>query len=195
MKIMFFVKFCIFAIIVCYNRNIMEGNKTKPHAILVFGAPCSGKSTFAENFADKYSLAYYDLSQIKEDGKFSHKDLMTIIDLLARTKQNLVFEGEIDTEKERDEIRSVLRKAGYEPSLVWVQTDAATIRSRMKMKYKSISKAKEEYNRAVDALEAPSEIERAIILSGKHTFATQTKHVIAGLADFKANDRKRQRIW
>jgi len=33
----------------------MEGNKTKPRALLVFGAPCSGKTTFAEKFARKLS--------------------------------------------------------------------------------------------------------------------------------------------
>ena len=32
-------------------------------------------------------------------------------------------------------------------------------------------------------MEAPTDIEHPIILSGKHTFETQTKHVIAGLAD------------
>ena len=35
----------------------------------------------------------------------------------------------------------------------------------------------------VSNLEAPTELERPIILSGKHTFETQTKHVLAGLAD------------
>ena len=43
----------------------MEGNKSKPRALLIFGAPCSGKTTFAEKFAEKFGLAYYDLSEIK----------------------------------------------------------------------------------------------------------------------------------
>ena len=32
-------------------------------------------------------------------------------------------------------------------------------------------------------MEAPVDEERPIILSGKHTFETQAKHVITGLAD------------
>jgi len=46
-----------------------------------------------------------------------------------------------------------------------------------------VAKAKEVYDAEVNMMEAPSEIEDPIILSGKHTFETQTKHVLAGLAD------------
>ena len=45
------------------------------------------------------------------------------------------------------------------------------------------SKAKEAYDAAIDKIEAPTEAERPIILSGKHTFETQTRHVVTGLAD------------
>lgn len=169
----------------------MEGNKIKPRAILVFGAPCSGKTTFASNFAKKYSLAYYDLAAIKEDNNLSHKDIVLILELIARTKQNLVIEGCLDTESARSEIRSILYNAGYEPALVWLQTDVSTIRNRMKFKFKNVSKAKKEYNNAVESLESPSETEHPIILSGKHTFETQNKHVISGLADFNPNAHKR----
>ena len=64
-----------------------------------------------------------------------------------------------------------------------MQTDVATIRARMKAKYKSVTKAKNLYDSAVNEMEAPTEAESPIILSGKHTFETQTKHVVAGLAD------------
>lgn len=169
----------------------MEGNKIKPRAILVFGAPCSGKTTFASNFAKKYSLAFYDLADIKTDNNLSHKKIILILELIARTKQNIIIEGCLDTESMRSEIRSVLYNAGYEPTLIWIQTDAATIRNRMKFKYRSVSRAKEEYAQAINTLESPSEGEHPIILSGKHTFETQNKHVISGLADFDTNDRRR----
>ena len=71
----------------------------------------------------------------------------------------------------------------YDPALIWVQTDVATIRQRLKTRFRSLAKAKETYDSAVSVMEAPTETERPIILSGKHTFETQTKHVIAGLAD------------
>ncbi|MBQ9017928.1 ATP-binding protein [Candidatus Saccharibacteria bacterium] len=161
----------------------MEGKKSKPRAILVFGAPCSGKTTFAEKFAKKFDLAYYNFDEIREQYRLTRKNMLLVIELLGRTGKTIVIEGGLDTEKERAEMRNALRSSGYEPSLVWVQTDIATIRMRMKFRYKSVAKAKEAYDEAVETMEAPIESEHPIILSGKHTFETQTKHILAGLAD------------
>ena len=167
---------------------MMEGNKkTKPRALLVFGAPCSGKTTFAEKFASKFGLAYYDLEQIKNDYDFSREKILTLLELITRTKQTIIVEGCINTEKERIEMRNLFRNSGYEPTLIWIQTDVATIRNRLKAKFKSVSKAKSFYDAAVAEIEAPTENERPIILSGKHTFETQTKHVVVGLADLVEN--------
>ncbi|MBQ3321025.1 AAA family ATPase [Candidatus Saccharibacteria bacterium] len=161
----------------------MEGNKTKPRALLVFGAPCSGKTTFAEKFARKFGLAYYDLVRLREEEGFSEEDVLTILSLILRTKQTVIIEGGLDTEAERTIIRNLCRSQGYDPSLIWIQTDVSTIRMRLKSKFRSVSKAKEFYNEAVSEMEAPTDIEKPIILSGKHTFETQTKHVVVGLAD------------
>ncbi len=161
----------------------MEGKKSKPRALLVFGAPCSGKSTFAKKFADKFKLAYYNLEEIGAKNGFSNDTILVILELISRTLQTVVIEGCLNTEKSRKAIRKVLIGAGYEPTLVWVQTDASTIRSRMKLKYKSITKAKELYEKMVESMEAPTDLEHPVILSGKHTFETQTKHVLSGLAD------------
>lgn len=162
----------------------MEGNKkSRPRAILVFGAPCSGKTTFAEKFAGRFDLAYYNFDEIKEQNKLTRKNVLLFITLLARTGRTFIFEGGVDTEKQRAEMRNTLRMAGYEPSLIWVQTDINTIRARMKAKYRSGAKAKEAYDMIVAGMEAPTELEHPIILSGKHTFETQTRHVLSGLAD------------
>jgi len=161
----------------------MEGNKTKSRALLVFGAPCSGKTYFGERFAKKFNLAYYDFEKLKEEQRMSRRTILLIIELIARTGKDFMIEGELGTEKERSEIRNLLRKMGYEPTLIWVQTDVTTIRNRMKERYKSVTKAKTMYDTMIEHLEAPAEFERPIILSGKHTFDTQSKHVVAGLAD------------
>ncbi|MBR3332595.1 AAA family ATPase [Candidatus Saccharibacteria bacterium] len=160
----------------------MEGNKTKPRLLLVFGAPCSGKTTFAEKFAKKYNLAYYNLDELADEDKFSRENILRILDLISRTHANIIIEGGIGTEKDRTEIRNVFRAAGYEPALIWVQTDLATIRTRLRIRHKTIAKAKKILDSA-ESLEAPAEYEAPIILSGKHTFETQSKHTLAGLAD------------
>ena len=161
----------------------MEGKKLKPRAILVFGAPCSGKTTFAKKFAKGFDLSFYDFDAIKEENRLTRKNLILIVGLLAQTGRNLIIEGGLATEKDRTEMRNVLRAHGYEPSLAWVQTDVNTIRMRMKSKFKSAAKAKGVYDTVVEELEAPTEMEKPIILSGKHTFETQSRHILAGLAD------------
>lgn len=167
----------------------MEGNKkkTKPRALLVFGAPCSGKTTFAESFAHKFNLAYYDLDKLMEENGFSRETVMLVLEQILKTKQTIIIEGCLNTELERTEMRNLLRSYGYVPALIWVQTDFSTIKLRLKSRFRSVSKAKEFYDHSVSEVEAPTDIEKPIILSGKHTFETQSKHVLLGLADLVAN--------
>ncbi len=160
----------------------MEGKKAQPRAILVFGAPCSGKTTFSEKFSDKFKAPFYNLNDIESEYNFDRKAQLAVLELIAKTRQNVIIEGGLDTEKERDVIRKIFRKAGYDPSLVWIQTDITTIKNRLKNKLKSVAKAKTEYDERMKQLEAPSEIESAIVLSGKHTFETQLTHVLSQLA-------------
>lgn len=165
----------------------MEGNKSKPRGLLIFGAPCSGKTTFSKKFAKKFGLAYYDLDDLAEKNSFSRENILVMLEQILKTGQTILIEGGLKTEKDRTEIRNILRNNNYEPSLIWIQTDVTTLRSRLKSKYKNVSRAKEVYDLAVSELEAPVETEKPIILSGKHTFETQTKHVISGLADLCNN--------
>ena len=127
--------------------------------------------------------SFFNLDTIMEENGFSRKNMLTILELIARTQQNVLIEGGLKTEKERGEIKHILRMAGYDVSLVWIQTDIATIRSRLKARFKTVKEAKEFYEKEVATIEAPSDLESPIILSGKHTFETQSKHVLSGLAD------------
>ncbi|MBQ3293865.1 AAA family ATPase [Candidatus Saccharibacteria bacterium] len=160
----------------------MEGNKTQPRAILVFGAPGSGKTTFSERFAKKFHAAFFDLGELERDNKLDRKTILFLLEQLAKTNVTLVIEGILDTERERTEVRNILRRAGYNPSLVWIQTDVNTIRQRLRIKNRSATKAKQEYETRIGRMEAPSEVEAPIVLSGKHTFETQLRHVLTQLA-------------
>ena len=79
----------------------MEGKKTKPRALLVFGAPCSGKTTFAEKFANKFDLTYFDLDEAKKQTEFTDEQLRAALGLVAHTKMTLILEGRMDTEEDR----------------------------------------------------------------------------------------------
>ena len=123
----------------------MEGKKIQPRALLVFGAPCSGKSTFSKKFAKRFNLAFFDLEELQSKYHLSRKVILVFIEQIAKTGQTVLIEGCLNTEKDREEVRMVLRAAGYATSTIWIQTDIATIRSRLKARYKNVEEAKNTY--------------------------------------------------
>ena len=159
----------------------MEGKKSKPRAILVFGAPASGKTTFCEKFSKQFRAPYYNLTEIGQEKGFDRATLLYILRLVARAQQNMIIEGEVNTSVEREEIRRQLEEDGYNTNLVWLQTDVSTIKARLKNKLKSVAKAKEEYENKIAELEAPNEEEGPIVLSGKQTFEMQTSQLLSQL--------------
>ena len=156
----------------------MEGKVSKPRAILVFGAPASGKTTFCEKFSAQFRAPYYNLTEIETQLGFDRAKMLSVLELIAKTGQNLIVEGELNTEADREEVKKILRKNGYNPSLIWIQTDVNTIKTRLKVRLKSVEKARAEYAAKIAELEAPAEDENSIVLSGKHTFETQLTHVL-----------------
>ena len=106
-----------------------------------------------------------------------------LVQEIAKCKQNIIVEGALDTERQREEMRSILKRAGYIPILVWVQTDQMAIKHRLRTKFKKPSEAKAFLDNAYKNIEAPSEAEMPLVISGKHTFRTQCSNVLAGLSE------------
>ncbi len=156
----------------------MNGN-SKPHAILIFGVPMSGKTQFAAKFSQQFNSIFLDFGSLPD---ISREAFLAVITQLAASGQTILIEGAVDTQKDRDEIRKILKKAGYKPALVWIQTDVTAVKQRLKTKLKSVEKAKAAFEKRIDELEAPADQENPIVISGKHTFATQLKTVLSQLS-------------
>lgn len=118
---------------------------------------------------------------MQQEHNLSRQFILLLVAEVAKTGATLVIEGGNDTERDRRELAEILRNAGYTPSLVWIQTDVSTIRMRLKNKLKSVEKAKAAYDNRIKVLEAPSDAEAPIVLSGKHTYRTQLKQVLTQL--------------
>ena len=164
--------------------------KSKPYAILVFGAPMSGKTTFADQFSARFNAPFLNLSQLHEECHITRKVALNLILQIAKCKQTLVIEGALDTEKQRDEIRNILEEAGYRPVLGWVQTDLNEIKHRMRHHYRKLEDAKNALADSYKKIEAPSDDENPLVISGKHTFSTQCKNVLTGLSERSKAARK-----
>ena len=156
-------------------------NKGKqPRAILVFGVPMSGKSAFAEHFSEQFHAPHLNLTSLERDHNIPRRTLLVIIKELAKCKQTIVIEGGISTEADRAEIKSLMSNNGYLTSLVWVQTDLATIKRRLKVRFGD--KAKTIFEHETTKLEAPVINEHPIVVSGKHTWESQLRTVLANLS-------------
>jgi len=163
----------------------MINGKKKPYAIIVFGAPMSGKTSFAEHFGESIEAPFLNFYKLQDDNKLTRKTAIEFIRIMAQGKQTIIVEGMGDTESNREEMRKLFDELGYQTALIWVQTDLNAIKQRMLRRYKKLADAKAALSASYEHLEAPTETENPIVISGKHTPQTQIKNVLSRLADLK----------
>jgi predicted kinase len=160
---------------------------SQPHVIIMVGVPGSGKSFFAEKFAETFRAPYVNFDKIASiAGLESADDLMHYqLNELFKTNQSIIIDGASDTKTERLELAHKARTCGYEPLLVWVQIDPASAEQRSTRRTKDRHTPRltiEEYEWRLKQFTAPSAIEKPIVISGKHTYATQVKVVLKKLS-------------
>ena len=165
----------------------MNVGNNLPYAILVFGAPMSGKTTFAEHFSDSIKAPFLNLAKLAKEFHISNKLANELVRQFAKGNNTIIIEGLMDTESQRNDMRKALTEAGYNPVLVWVQTDLNAIKQRMRHAYKTLGEAKAALAESYERIEAPSEDEEPLVISGKHTYQTQCRNVINRLSDIKKN--------
>lgn len=167
---------------------------SKPHLVVMVGLPGSGKTFFAEKFSEMFHAPLVSRERLvrtldREDqtiNKVLHEQLAELV----KTRQPIVVDGLADSRSERAEIAQIARTNKYTVLLVWVQTDPATAKSRALHQ-----PAKNETRRALNSAEyetyvkrfaPPATIEKPVVISGKHTYATQAKVVLKKLTEPRA---------
>lgn len=155
----------------------------KPHMIIMVGLPGSGKSFFAERFAETFRAPYISHQKIKElAGENIEAIVQLLLDELLKTNQSIIFEGATHTRTERAALMKKARNAGYEALLVWVQVDTLTAKDRS-TSIKGASLAPEEFERTSKRFTPPSGSEKPLVISGKHTYASQAKVILKKLSN------------
>lgn len=150
---------------------------------MMVGVPGSGKSFFAEQFAGTFNAPYIDsliLEEHSRDEQAAGALIGFVLGELTKTKSSFVFEGNSDSRVRRTEFAAWARNKGYVPLFIWVQVDMATALSRS---VRSGSMNKDEFEQALRGFSAPHETEKAIVISGKHTYASQAKVVLKKLSE------------
>lgn len=162
--------------------NMKSLQLTKPHCLIVIGIPGSGKTTFAERFAETFSAPYLNAQKLQ--GSNAKTIASELLDEFLKTKQTLMYEVVDGTKVERTTVAKQARNHGYEPLYVWIQTDPSTAKQRVTRASKTQPSAmtEEQFEAAKNRFTAPSAHEKAVVLSGKHTYASQAKAVLRRLS-------------
>ena len=153
---------------------------TQPYALIIVGLPGSGKTFFGEKFAATFNAPFINSGLIAAHTA-SPEDTQVITDYfiaeVTRTKQTFVIEGDASSRVGRTELARRLRQAGYQPLFIWVQTDEPTAHARSR---KQISEEESVYRSRI--FTPPHPTERPLVISGKHTYASQARVVLKYLA-------------
>jgi predicted kinase len=161
---------------------------SQPHAIIMVGIPGSGKTFFAEKFADTFRAPYVSPETIADLLDTDEVSIDAVLQYqlgeLLKTQQSIIIDGGGDTRAARAELARKARAGGYKPLLIWVQTDPVTAKVRsLKAKKPKRALTAETYDRLIERFSAPAAIEKALVISGKHTYATQAKVVLKKLSE------------
>jgi len=159
------------------------------------GIPGAGKSFFAEQFADTFKAPIVNSEKLRRnlfDTPTYSKDEDSVIDKISnsmlqqlfRTDKTTVYIGQTSLRTERASIAKIARAAGYEPLFVWVQTEPATARKRsLKPHDKSFAISHEMFEEKLRKFSPPHQNEKVVVISGKHTYATQLRVVLKRLVE------------
>lgn len=156
-----------------------------PHAIIMVGIVGSGKTFFASKFAQTFGAPYineFDIRQYAADEESTVHLVELMIEQATRTKSTIVLEVDSASRTHRTALAKALKDVGYKPFLVWVQTDQATAKSRAA---KSSALSSRQFAESLKDFSPPHPSEDALVISGKHTYATQARVVLKKLS----NDR------
>lgn len=160
----------------------------KPHVIIVVGLPGAGKSFFATKFSEMFNAPYLDTGKYREaigDEQAARSLAGDAFMQLLKTRQTLLVEGVANRLAERKDITRVAHKNGYDVLFVWVQTDPQSAEQRA-VHSKEATLTSEQFEAQKKQFEPLTPSEKHVVISGKHTYASQAKMVLRKLV----TDRK-----
>lgn len=159
---------------------------SSPHAIVMVGIPGSGKTTFAERFANTFQAPYLNAGALALDLgidlKVAQQAASTLLDEILKTGKTLVYESASDSRVERQRLQQRIVKAGYKPLFVWVQTESAEAKRRATRKRTEGALSGDAFDARIKTFTPPTASEHLVVISGKHTYSTQLKVVLKRIA-------------
>ncbi len=171
----------------------------KPHLLIIVGIPGSGKTFFASQFAETFNAPdiHYDAIRLTGEQPLSDADTATFAGMifgeLVKTKQTIIIEGPGASRVERTALAKEARHHGYEPLFVWVQTEPATANARAVHGVRGSSNVlitQEQFEANARHFTGLSAAEKPVVISGKHTYASQARMVLKRLVEPEVKARQ-----
>ncbi len=169
---------------------------SQPHLLVMVGIPGSGKSLFAEKFSATFNTPLVDYGVVMEIAGGNHdiSDAYAgyMLKELFKTRQTVIFDGQTATRDERNALKDLAASAGYACLFIWTQTDKETAKTRfMKAHRKNGRNNTDAYYESLLRNFVPpiAKEHPTVVVSGKHTYATQLKAVLKNLTLLKQTSR------
>lgn len=157
----------------------------KPHLLVVVGLPGAGKTFFAKQFGDTFGAPYVDYVHYHElTGSIELGDTVAteLLGQLFRTNRTIVIEGRGETKEDRDILLKLGAAKGYEVLYIWVQTEPQTVLKRAVLG-KDAPYSRSEFEAKSQVFAHLGKNEPHIVISGKHTYASQARMVLKRIAN------------
>lgn len=170
---------------------------SKPHLIIMVGIPGSGRSFFAEHFAETFKAPIISSDLIRShllgtptysanEDIIINKTTSYILNEIMKTNRTLIFKGQTGSRSDRAKIAKLCHESGYEPLYVWTQVDDETAKKRYIKKLPiSSTLANSRFELEMKRFSSPQASEKPIVISGKHTYNSQLRIVLQHLVDHK----------
>lgn len=167
----------------------------KPLLIALYGFPGSGKSYVARQLSEELKIPHLSADRIRaelfERPAYTHQENKVIDHLMRYMTQeflnsgvSVIYDANAMRAGQRYALRQLARKCHSAYQLIWIQIDPDTALSRTQKRDRRTSDDKfsmehtEESFRSYSAgMQNPAN-EEYLVISGKHTFATQRSAII-----------------
>jgi predicted kinase len=175
-------------------------SQTTPHVLFMIGIPGAGKTYFARKFSHTFEAPFIEAEAFRraivdtptysreEDGQINKLVELSMAELL-KTKRTFLCEANLESRAARQRFTRMAKESGYEPLMVWVQTEPSTAEQRatkpMRARDEKVPRSpisKERYDQLSRNFTPPNATEKSVVISGKHTYAVQAKVVLKRLA-------------
>lgn len=174
---------------------------TKPLLIMLYGFPGAGKTFFARQLTEHLQCAHIQSDRIRGElfdnpryDKQENAIITQLMDYMAgeflSAGMSVIYDVNIMRSSQRLALREFARKKKATPILIWLQIDHESAFARLEQRDRrrtddryAVIYTPETFQRYASYMQNPKHNEDFVVISGKHTYASQKSAVFKRLIE------------